>query len=148
MASFVDWQNLARAKYPSIRISTWKRSASTGGGHVSTRRTSSVELQAPLSTVNYHVTELARSGLLELRGERQVRGAIEHFYSPVMRSAHRGTEGWRSQRRGQADDGSRTRDLELGKLALYQLSYVRAGADSKPARARGSGGTRTNLPSP
>jgi hypothetical protein len=27
-----------------------------------------------------------------------------------------------------ADDGSRTRDLELGKLALYQLSYVRIGA--------------------
>ena len=26
-----------------------------------------------------------------------------------------------------ADDGSRTRDLELGKLALYQLSYVRKG---------------------
>ncbi len=24
-----------------------------------------------------------------------------------------------------ADDGSRTRDLELGKLSLYQLSYVR-----------------------
>jgi hypothetical protein len=24
-----------------------------------------------------------------------------------------------------ADDGFRTRDLELGKLALYQLSYVR-----------------------
>src|SRR4051794_40164105 len=24
-----------------------------------------------------------------------------------------------------ADDGSRTRDLKLGKLALYQLSYVR-----------------------
>src|SRR5256714_15555331 len=28
----------------------------------------------------------------------------------------------------QADDGSRTRDLELGKLALYQLSYVRSQA--------------------
>jgi hypothetical protein len=28
---------------------------------------------------------------------------------------------------GEADDGGRTRDLELGKLALYQLSYVRAG---------------------
>ena len=27
---------------------------------------------------------------------------------------------------GEADDGLRTRDLELGKLALYQLSYVRA----------------------
>lgn len=25
----------------------------------------------------------------------------------------------------EADDGSRTRDLKLGKLALYQLSYVR-----------------------
>jgi hypothetical protein len=28
---------------------------------------------------------------------------------------------------GEADDGGRTRDLELGKLALYQLSYVRVG---------------------
>jgi cytochrome c biogenesis protein CcmG, thiol:disulfide interchange protein DsbE len=27
----------------------------------------------------------------------------------------------------EADDGLRTRDLELGKLALYQLSYVRSG---------------------
>jgi hypothetical protein len=27
----------------------------------------------------------------------------------------------------EADDGSRTRYLELGKLALYQVSYVRAG---------------------
>jgi hypothetical protein len=26
----------------------------------------------------------------------------------------------------EADDGLRTRDLQLGKLALYQLSYVRA----------------------
>ncbi len=26
-----------------------------------------------------------------------------------------------------ADDGLRTRDLQLGKLALYQLSYVRMG---------------------
>jgi hypothetical protein len=31
-------------------------------------------------------------------------------------------------RRPKADDGSRTRDLELGKLALYQLSYVRVAA--------------------
>jgi hypothetical protein len=28
-----------------------------------------------------------------------------------------------------ADDGLRTRDLQLGKLALYQLSYVRVGED-------------------
>jgi len=29
--------------------------------------------------------------------------------------------------RCEADDGSRTRDLQLGKLTLYQLSYVRVG---------------------
>jgi hypothetical protein len=29
------------------------------------------------------------------------------------------------QKGREADDGARTRDLELGKLALYQLSYVR-----------------------
>src|SRR5436190_16451639 len=34
----------------------------------------------------------------------------------------------------EADDGSRTRDLELGKLALYQLSYVRRGANSRRHR--------------
>jgi hypothetical protein len=34
-----------------------------------------------------------------------------------------------------ADDGSRTRDLELGKLALYQLSYVRRVAKSRSSAA-------------
>jgi predicted ArsR family transcriptional regulator len=43
----------------------------------------SLELQAPLSTVNYHVTELRRSNLVKVVDERQVRGAIEHFYSLV-----------------------------------------------------------------
>ena len=33
------------------------------------------------------------------------------------------TAGTAGKRR--ADDGLRTRDLQLGKLALYQLSYVR-----------------------
>jgi hypothetical protein len=33
----------------------------------------------------------------------------------------------------QADDGGRTRDLKLGKLALYQLSYVRIRSDSMAA---------------
>jgi hypothetical protein len=36
----------------------------------------------------------------------------------------------------EADDGLRTRDLELGKLALYQLSYVRERAASTAARRR------------
>jgi hypothetical protein len=35
-----------------------------------------------------------------------------------------------------ADDGSRTRDLELGKLALYQLSYVRVRPPILGARGR------------
>ena len=35
-----------------------------------------------------------------------------------------------------ADDGLRTRDLQLGKLALYQLSYVRVkGYSSTPDAA-------------
>ncbi len=34
-----------------------------------------------------------------------------------------------------ADDGSRTRDLELGKLALYQLSYVRLMRSYNPSGA-------------
>jgi hypothetical protein len=36
---------------------------------------------------------------------------------------------WRSGSRlnlARADDGDRTRDPQLGKLMLYQLSYVRA----------------------
>jgi predicted ArsR family transcriptional regulator len=49
----------------------------------------SQELQAPLSTVNYHVTELRKSGLLEIVGEEQVRGAIEHFYRAVGSGASR-----------------------------------------------------------
>jgi predicted ArsR family transcriptional regulator len=43
----------------------------------------SLELQAPLSTVNYHVTELRHSNLVKVVDERQVRGAIEHFYRVV-----------------------------------------------------------------
>jgi predicted ArsR family transcriptional regulator len=40
----------------------------------------SYELRVPLSNVNYHVTELLHSGLIELASVRQVRGATEHFY--------------------------------------------------------------------
>src|SRR5215211_8049027 len=47
----------------------------------------------------------------------------------------------------EADDGSRTRDLELGKLALYRLSYVRAGRDSRtPYRGRGGHRPPTQRP--
>jgi hypothetical protein len=88
MCGSVDWQNLARANTHPLRISILEVLGIDGGRTLSPKDLS-VELQAPLSTVNYHVTELARSGLLELRGERQVRGAVEHFYRPVVRSARR-----------------------------------------------------------
>jgi hypothetical protein len=35
-------------------------------------------------------------------------------------------EGVKPDEYGEADDGVRTRDPQLGKLMLYQLSYVRA----------------------
>jgi hypothetical protein len=39
-------------------------------------------------------------------------------------------------KRLQADDGSRTRDLRLGKPTLYQLSYVRAVGDFRRTALR------------
>jgi hypothetical protein len=48
----------------------------------------SYELRTPLSNVNYHVTELRRTGLVELAGERPVRGATEHFYREAKISAN------------------------------------------------------------
>lgn len=48
-----------------------------------------------------------------------------------------------------ADDGSRTRDLELGKLALYQLSYVRAGqilSGTRTGSSRSTGGRSELIP--
>jgi hypothetical protein len=45
----------------------------------------------------------------------------------------------------QAANGSRTRDLRLGKPTLYQLSYRRADADADPACPRVAGGSRTEL---
>jgi len=42
-----------------------------------------------------------------------------------------------------AADGSRTRDLELGKLALYQLSYRRIGAECTQLIPFGLGSRRS-----
>jgi predicted transcriptional regulator len=78
----VDWQRLARANTHSLRVSILEV-MSIDGGRTLSPKDLSIELQAPLSTVNYHVTELAKAGLLELKGERQVRGAVEHFYRPI-----------------------------------------------------------------
>jgi predicted transcriptional regulator len=86
----VNWQHLARANTHPLRISILE-SLELDGGRTLSPKDLSVELQAPLSTINYHVTELLNSGLVELVGERQVRGATEHFYRSV--DGHEGGNG-------------------------------------------------------
>lgn len=78
----MDWQRLARANTHPLRISVLEVLA-MDGGRILSPSDLSYELRVPLSNVNYHVTELMRSGLIELAHERQVRGATEHFYRMV-----------------------------------------------------------------
>ena len=75
----MNWQLLARANTHPLRISILEVLGLDGGRTLSPKDLS-LELQAPLSTVNYHVTALAKAGLIGIVSERQVRGAIEHFY--------------------------------------------------------------------
>lgn len=81
----MDWQRLARANTHPLRISVLEVLAIDGGRTMSPSDLS-YELRVPLSNVNYHVTELLKSGLIELAGERQVRGATEHFYRQIEAS--------------------------------------------------------------
>src|SRR3954454_5010245 len=79
----MNWQLLARANTHPLRISILEVLGMDGGRTLSPSDLS-YELRVPLSNVNYHVTELFRTGLLELAGERRVRGATEHFYRPAQ----------------------------------------------------------------
>jgi predicted transcriptional regulator len=78
----MNWELLARANTHPLRVSILEV-FSLDGGRTLSPKDLSLELQAPLSTVNYHVTELRNTGLLEIVEEHQVRGAIEHFYRVV-----------------------------------------------------------------
>jgi predicted ArsR family transcriptional regulator len=78
----VNWERLARANTHPLRVSILEV-LSIDEGRTLSPKDLSLELQAPLSTVNYHVTELRHSNLVEVVAERQVRGAIEHFYRVV-----------------------------------------------------------------
>lgn len=75
----MNWQLLARANTHPLRISILEVLGLDGGRTLSPKDLS-LELQSPLGTVNYHVTALAKVGLIEIVAERQVRGAVEHFY--------------------------------------------------------------------
>lgn len=78
----MNWERLARANTHPLRVSILEV-LSIDKGRTLSPKDLSLELQSPLSTVNYHVTELRRSGLVKVVDERQVRGAIEHFYRVV-----------------------------------------------------------------
>lgn len=78
----MNWERLARANTHPLRVSILEV-LSLDDGRTLSPKDLSLELQAPLSTVNYHVTELRRSNLVEVVDEQQVRGAIEHFYRLV-----------------------------------------------------------------
>jgi predicted ArsR family transcriptional regulator len=73
----VNWELVARANTHPLRISILEV---LDGGRALSPKGLSFELGAPLGTVNYHVTQLAKSGLVDLVAERPVRGATEHFY--------------------------------------------------------------------
>ncbi|HWO84539.1 MAG TPA: helix-turn-helix domain-containing protein [Solirubrobacterales bacterium] len=95
----VNWEQLARATAHPLRVSILEI-LGIDGGRVLSPSDLSRELQIPLSNTNYHVTELAKSGLIELVRERQVRGATEHFYrlpgsaaSPAAETAEESVEG-------------------------------------------------------
>jgi predicted ArsR family transcriptional regulator len=85
MEAQMDWQRLARANTHPLRISVLEVLAMDGGRTLSPSDLS-YELRVPLSNVNYHVTELVKSDLIELTGQRQVRGATEHFYHLIDHS--------------------------------------------------------------
>ncbi len=102
----MDWQRLARANTHPLRISVLEV-LSLDGGRTLSPSDLSYELGVPLSNVNYHVTELLRSGLIELRSEQQVRGATEHFY----RIAEDGDHGRENGRRGAGTRRDRGADI-------------------------------------
>lgn len=94
----MNWQLLARANTHPLRISILEVLGMDGGRTLSPSDLS-YELRTPLSNVNYHVTELHRTGLVELTAERPVRGATEHFY--------RETNGAGPSRNGRTRNGAR-----------------------------------------
>jgi predicted ArsR family transcriptional regulator len=105
----VDWEHLARATAHPLRISILEILGMDGGRTLSPSYLSQ-ELQIPLSNTNYHVTELAKAGLIELVRKRPVRGATEHFYR-IRTGAMTAP---RSRRRGKRTTGLEPATSSLG----------------------------------
>lgn len=96
----MNWERLARANTHPLRVSILEV-LSLDGGRTLSPKDLSLELQAPLSTVNYHVTELRRSSLVIVVDEQQVRGAIEHFYR-VVEPSENGSRRKKARRKARA----------------------------------------------
>ncbi|HXR29997.1 MAG TPA: helix-turn-helix domain-containing protein [Solirubrobacterales bacterium] len=102
----MNWQLLARANTHPLRISILEVLGMDGGRTLSPSDLS-YELRMPLSNVNYHVTELLRTGLVELAGERPVRGATEHFYREAKSVERRSNHSHNGRRRSGKRTGLR-----------------------------------------
>ena len=99
----VDWEHLARATAHPLRVSILEILGIDGGRTLSPSDLSN-ELQIPLSNTNYHVTELAKAGSIDLVRERQVRGATEHFYRiPVGPPATHGSANGNGEHRAKLE---------------------------------------------
>jgi len=80
----VSWENVARAFIDWKRIAILELLAMDGGRTLSVKELGE-ELQVSTPVASYHVGELRRAGLVELKREEPVRGAIEHFYGLARR---------------------------------------------------------------
>lgn len=110
----VNWERLARATAHPLRVSILEI-LGIDGGRVLSPSDLSRELQIPLSNTNYHVTELAKAGLIDLVRKRQVRGATEHFYRLPEAAATTSTE---DDAAGESAEGGDSEDpIEEGRRA-------------------------------
>jgi len=82
----VDWERLARATAHPLRVSILEI-LGIDGGRVLSPSDLSRELQIPLSNTNYHVTELAKSGLIELVRDPRA-GAVVTFTGVTRDVSH------------------------------------------------------------
>lgn len=103
----MNWELLARSNTHPLRVSILEVLSLDDGTRTLSPKELSQELQAPLSTVNYHVTELRKADLLEIVGEEQVRGAIEHFYRAAGSGSRNGRSRNRRSRKAVARKGRR-----------------------------------------
>jgi DNA-binding transcriptional ArsR family regulator len=89
------------------------------------------KLGLSLNSVSYHVRVLHANGFIEPAGERQVRGAVEHFYRGVSR-AEISEEEWRSF---STEERSEISSLIINYLFAEALGALQTGAlDSRDDR--------------